>query len=146
MVCLGNICRSPMAEGVLRFHIEHSGKKAIVDSAGTADFHIGEMPDYRAVKTLQSKGIDISGLEARQFKKNDFDEFDFIYVMDTSNLQNVLALARNHQDKNKVSLLLDALHPGMNKSVPDPYYGDISGFEEVYNLIDKASREIINRL
>lgn len=146
MVCLGNICRSPMAEGILRFHIEKSGKKIIVDSAGTADFHTGNSPDQRAVITLKSRGIDISGLEARPFREDDFDKFDLIYAMDTSNLNHIKSLARNESDLKKVTLIMDSIYPGKNKSVPDPYYGDVSDFEKVYDLLNQASEEIIRKL
>ncbi|MEX1187928.1 MAG: low molecular weight protein-tyrosine-phosphatase [Bacteroidia bacterium] len=146
MVCLGNICRSPMAEGIFRRHAEKSGLKAIIDSCGTSDYHVGQPPDYRAVKTLQRHEIDISGLAARRFNVEDFDEFDHIFVMDASNLMNVLALARNDADKQKVSLLLEEVYPGENRSVPDPYFGGIDGFDEVYQLIDDAASSYLKKL
>jgi protein-tyrosine phosphatase len=146
MVCLGNICRSPMAEGIFRNRVELAGKKAIVDSCGTSDYHIGQTPDYRAVKTLQRNGIDISGLAARQFAVDDFDNFDHIFVMDASNLMNVLALARNQADKDKVSLLLEEIYPGENRSVPDPYYGGIDGFKEVFEMLDTAAIKFIEKI
>ena len=139
MVCLGNICRSPMAEGIFRKQIEKSGSRTIVDSCGTSDYHVGEAPDYRAVKTLEKQGIDISGLAARQFIVDDFDRFDHIFAMDVSNLMNIIAKARNESDKAKVSLLLDEIYPGENRSVPDPYFGGIDGFDEVYKMIDEAA-------
>lgn len=146
MVCLGNICRSPMAEGILRAHIEESGIKAIVDSAGTSGYHSGESPDFRAVRTLKKKGIDISGLSARQFTVQDFDDFDYIFAMDSSNLMNILNLARNEEDKSKVHLVMNIADPGKNQSVPDPYYGGMDGFEDVYQMLDKASKEILRKL
>ena len=146
MVCLGNICRSPMAEGVLRARIEQAGKKAIVDSAGTSDYHIGESPDFRAIRTLEKRGIDISGLSARQFTVKDFDDFDFIYAMDASNLMNILSLARSDDDRQKVSLILNESHPGSNRSVPDPYYGGMEGFDEVYTLLNDVSTIILGKL
>ncbi len=146
MVCLGNICRSPMAEGIFRKHVEVMGTRTIVDSCGTSDYHVGEAPDYRAVKTLEKQGIDISGLAARQFIVEDFDRFDHIFAMDVSNLMNILALARNDNDKSKVSLLLDELFPGENRSVPDPYFGGIDGFNEVYQMIDQAAATYLNKL
>lgn len=145
MVCLGNICRSPMAEGVFRNRVEKAGRRIIVDSCGTSDYHVGQVPDYRAVKTLQRQGIDISGLAARQFKVEDFDNFDHIFVMDASNLMNVLALARTQSDKDKVSLLLEQTHPGENRSVPDPYFGGIDGFKEVYQMLDQAAIKFIEK-
>ena len=146
MVCLGNICRSPMAEGILRSHVERAGLKVIVDSAGTSGYHAGSAPDFRAVRTLKKNGIDISGLSARQFTVDDFDNFDFIYVMDTSNLINVLNLARNEEDKKKVILIMNEANPNKNQSVPDPYYGGIEGFEEVYTMLDQASTIILSRI
>ena len=145
MVCLGNICRSPMAEGILRARIEESGLKIIVDSAGTSEYHSGEDPDLRAVRTLQKKGIDISGLSARQFTVKDFEDFDQIYVMDLSNLMNVLSMARNEAEKKKVALIMDEIAPGHNRSVPDPYYGGLEGFEDVYQMLDKAAAKIIDK-
>jgi len=145
MVCLGNICRSPMAEGILRNRIEQMGLKLIVDSAGTADYHVGEAPDFRAIQTLKKNGIDISGLAARQFSQNDFDEFDWIYVMDRSNLGNVLAMTRNEGDRKKVQLIMDSVTPGMGRSVPDPYYGDLHGFDQVFTMLDQAAVSILSR-
>ncbi|MCB0819202.1 MAG: low molecular weight phosphotyrosine protein phosphatase [Bacteroidetes bacterium] len=145
MVCLGNICRSPMAEGIFRKHAEKIGSRTIIDSCGTSDYHVGESPDYRAVKTLERQGIDISGLAARQFMVEDFDRFDHIFAMDVSNLMNVLALARNDSDRSKVSLLLDEIYPGENRSVPDPYFGGIDGFDEVYRMIDRAAESYLEK-
>jgi len=146
MVCLGNICRSPMAEGILRAKLTQAGKRAIVDSAGTADYHVGESPDYRAIKTLLEKKIDISGLAGRQFTVSDFDEFDFIYAMDSSNYNNIVALARNENDKNKVMLIMNMVEPNSNLSVPDPYFGNNDGFEKVYKMLEDASDKIIEKL
>lgn len=146
MVCLGNICRSPMAEGILRSKILAAGKKAIVDSAGTSNYHVGENPDYRAIVTLRNKNIDISGLAGRQFSVSDFDEFDFIYAMDSSNYKNIMALARNESDKAKVDLIMNLVEPGSNRSVPDPYFGEHDGFEQVYKMLDAASDKIIEKL
>ncbi len=146
MVCLGNICRSPMAEGILRARIEEAGKKVIVDSAGTSDYHTGESPDFRAIRTLEKRGIDISGLSARQFTVKDFDDFDFIYAMDASNLMNILSLARNDEDRKKVSLILNISHPDSNRSVPDPYYGGMEGFDEVFKLLNEASILLLSKL
>lgn len=134
-----------MAEGVFRNRVEKAGRRIIVDSCGTSDYHVGQVPDYRAVKTLQRQGIDISGLAARQFKVEDFDNFDHIFVMDASNLMNVLALARTQSDKDKVSLLLEQTHPGENRSVPDPYFGGIDGFKEVYQMLDQAAIKFIEK-
>ncbi len=146
MVCLGNICRSPMAEGILRDKIEKSGKKAIVDSAGTYGYHEGEPPDKRAIHVLSKKGIDISSLTARKFSISDFDLFEKIYVMDVSNLKLVLAMSRTEEDRQKVSLILEEVAPYANRSVPDPFYGNIEGFEEVYELLQEASEIIVKKL
>lgn len=144
MVCLGNICRSPMAEGILRDRA--AGTNIEVDSAGTSAYHIGENPDPRAVMTTRKHGVKIDRLIGRQFSVEDFDSFDRIYVMDQSNLQNVLNLARNEDDKSKVSLLLDEAE-GMPKGmeVPDPYYGGDRGFEDVYQMIDNAAQAIVKK-
>lgn len=146
MVCLGNICRSPMAEGILRSKLLASSKKAVVDSAGTADYHVGEIPDYRAIKTLREKSIDISGLAGRQFVESDFDEFDYIFAMDASNYKNIIALARNDKDRQKVSLIMNMVNPDHNQSVPDPYFGGVDGFEEVFDMLERASEKIIEKL
>jgi protein-tyrosine phosphatase len=134
-----------MAEGILRSRLSEVNAKVIVDSAGTSEFHSGDQPDPRAISTLRKNKIDISGLAARQFTVNDFDEFDLIYVMDSSNLMNVLSLARNEQDKQKVKMLMDEVSPSQNVSVPDPYFGDSDGFVRVYEMIDSASQKIALR-
>jgi protein-tyrosine phosphatase len=147
MVCLGNICRSPLAEGVLRHQLEEAGIKNVrVDSAGTSDYHVGDCPDTRSAQNAKSHGIDISKLRGRQFSVEDFDAFDLIYVMDASNYKNVIALARNESDKAKVDLLLNAKWPGKNIAVPDPYYGGADGFEKVFQLVNEACKEIVNKI
>lgn len=147
MVCLGNICRSPLAEGVLRHKLEQAGIKNVrVDSAGTSDYHIGDPPDARSAKNAKQHGIDISNLCGRQFTVKDFDAFDHIYVMDASNYQNVIALARNDSDRSKVDLLLNAKWPEKNMAVPDPYYGSGDGFEKVFQLVDQACEEIVKKV
>ena len=146
MVCLGNICRSPVAEGVMRHVIQKKNLNALVDSAGTASFHIGEAPDLRSQANARKHNIDISRLRGRQFTAKDFDAFDRIYVMDKSNYKNVVALARNENDKAKVKLLLDVSFPEGKHDVPDPYYGGEQGFEEVFQLILQACQRIGNEL
>lgn len=146
MVCLGNICRSPMAEGILRNHIESHGLGVTVDSAGTANYHVGENPDPRAIKKAAKYGVNIGKLVGRQFTVSDFDNFDRIYVMDTSNFQNVTRLARNEKDKSKVILILEEIFPQQGMSVPDPYYGGDEGFENVYRLLDEASQKICEKI
>lgn len=146
MVCLGNICRSPLAEGLLRKKLEEKGIDATVDSAGTGDYHIGEAPDPRAQDNARKNGLDLTCLKARQFTVSDFDEFDKILVMDRSNLQNVLSLARTYEDRDKVDLILNYASPNENQEVPDPYFGGPDGFQHVYNLLDEACNAIISEI
>jgi len=142
MVCLGNICRSPLAEGIMRKNIEENGLNAQVDSAGTSNYHLGHSPDPRSIESGQKHGIDITNLRGRQFGVEDFDKFDLIYVMDNSNYKNVLSLARGEDDKAKVELLLNVSNPDQFLEVPDPYFGGEQGFENVYHMIDEACAQI----
>ncbi|NPD45662.1 low molecular weight phosphotyrosine protein phosphatase [Lentimicrobium sp. L6] len=142
MVCLGNICRSPMAEGIMRDKISEYDIEAQVDSCGTANYHVGESPDHRAQKTLKQHQSDISMLRGRQFQVNDFDKFDLIFTMDESNYTNIKALARNEQDEEKVEMIMNMAYPNENIPVPDPYYGGINGFEEVYQMLTLACDQI----
>lgn len=144
MVCLGNICRSPLAEGILKSKL--SSDSFIVDSAGTGDYHIGKQPDSRSMAIAKKHGLDISELKGRQFVISDFDAFDVIYVMDASNYYNVLTLARNDKDKAKVKFILNEIHPDQNEPVPDPYYGGNDGFENVYNMLNEACSMIAKNL
>ena len=146
MVCLGNICRSPLAHGLLREKIKINNINASVDSAGTSNYHIGEPPDYRMIMTAKSNSIVIEDLKARQFTIKDFDEFDLIYVMDRKNYDNVIQLAENKGQKEKVKMILNEITQGMNHNVPDPYYGGDNGFEEVFSMLDQATDKIINNL
>jgi len=138
MVCLGNICRSPLAEGVLRKQAQDAGVSVQVDSCGTANYHVGEAPDPRSVKKAREHGIDISSLKGRQFSVLDFDHFDRIFVMDTQNYKDVVAKARTLEDIEKVQLMMSSVYPNEKINVPDPYYGDYDGFEEVYQMLSKA--------
>ena len=145
-VCLGNICRSPMAEGLFESKVNEKGLRHFkIDSAGTSNYHIGESPDRRMTETALNRGIKLSS-RARQFVVQDFDEFDFIYVMDNYNLRDVLDQARNEEDEKKVDMILNKIYPGQNMSVPDPYYGGEEGFENVYQLLDAACDKIIEDL
>lgn len=144
MVCLGNICRSPLAEGILQSKI--NSDTIFVDSAGTAAYHVGNLPDERSIAVAQKYGIDITNQRARKFISKDFDEFDFIYAMDESNYQNILSLARNSEDEKKVHLILNESQPNQNLSVPDPYYGGKDGFENVYQMLDEACTVIASKL
>ena len=141
MVCLGNICRSPLAEGILKSKTTHL--EVTVDSAGTAAYHIGEQPDIRSIEIANKYRIDLTSQRARQFSANDFDEFDKIYAMDKSNYANIISLARTEADKNKVDVILNELHPNSFQSVPDPYYGGNNGFQNVYEILDEACNKIV---
>jgi len=144
MVCLGNICRSPLAHAIMANKL--NAKNYYIDSAGTASYHIGSKPDRRSIEVALNHGIEISHQRARQFMVSDFDEFDFIYVMDRSNLNNILSLSRDDKDSKKVHLFLESNPNILDKNVPDPYYGDISDFENVYNIIDKTCDIIASTL
>jgi len=144
MVCLGNICRSPLAEGILKSKTTHLD--ILVDSAGTAAYHIGERPDVRSIEIANKYDIDLTSQRARQFSVNDFDEFDRIYAMDTSNYSNIISLARNEKDRDKVDLILNEINPRSFQSVPDPYYGGDNGFQNVYEMLDEACDIIVQNL
>lgn len=143
MVCLGNICRSPLAEGILKSKLNPALFE--VDSAGTGHWHVGNSPDPRSIKVAKKHDIDISKQKGRQFSKRDFDDFDIIYVMDTENKKNVLAMAPNEEEKKKVKLILNELFENENVDVPDPYYGEETDFEHVFKLLDEASEIISSR-
>ena len=142
MVCLGNICRSPLAEGILSSKI--SKMKVTVDSAGTAGYHVGSKPDPRAIDIAKKNNIDISTLRARKFERSDFINFDKIYVMDKNNFNDVIGLAENKNEASKVILITDILDS--DSFVPDPYYGDLADFVKVFNLLDKICQKIANKI
>ena len=144
MVCLGNICRSPLAEGILRSKVDAS--RVLIDSAGTGGWHVGHLPDVRSIEVAQAYGIDIRDQRCRRFSTQDFADFDLIYVMDQSNLSNVLDQAQRPEDHEKVKLILDELYPGEMREVPDPYYDRADGFEKVFRMLDEACDVIANRL
>ena len=146
VVCLGNICRSPMAHGLLLDKVNKEKLNWTIDSAGTGGWHAGETPDKRMQVTAKKHGIDLSQLKARQFVVADFNDFDLIYAMDSSNYENIVALAKTEQEKDKVKMILEESHPNMNLSVPDPYYGGEDGFEDVYNLLNDAVTTLVERL
>ncbi len=146
MVCLGNICRSPLADGLMRKKVTDLELPVEVDSAGTGDWHIDEPPDERMRETAKSKGLSIDDLRGRQFTVEDFDRFDRIFVMDLSNRENVLKLARDEKDEAKVELLLNLSYPGEDMEVPDPYFGGGEGFQHVYHLVDDATDQLVNEL
>ncbi|MFH6970724.1 low molecular weight protein-tyrosine-phosphatase [Flavobacterium petrolei] len=144
MVCLGNICRSPLAEGILAAKL--TNEKFKVDSAGTGSWHIGHSPDERSIAVAKKNKISISHQKGRQFSSKDFEEFDYIYVMDSSNYKNVTALAQNQNQVEKVQLILNELFPNENVDVPDPYFGLPNGFEIVYNMLDEVCDVIAKKL
>lgn len=144
MVCLGNICRSPLAEGILKSKVDSS--KVWVDSAGTGGWHVGELPDSRSIEIARRNQINISDQRCRKFKEDDFEEFDLIYVMDKSNRDDVLNLASNKLHKSKVKLILNELSPETDLEVPDPYYGGDRGFQNVFDMLNDACEQIANRI
>ena len=143
MVCLGNICRSPLAEGILQSKVDP--EKIIVDSAGTGGYHIGNLPDGRSIKVAQSHGIDITRQRCRKFTIDDFKNFNIIYVMDHNNYEAIMTLTTNASEIAKVRLLLNEVKLDVNE-VPDPYYGGENGFEHVFHLIDTACDMIAKKL
>ena len=138
MVCLGNICRSPLAEGIMQHLADEQGLDWHVDSAGTGGWHVGEGPDRRSVRTARNHGIDISRQVCRQFRRHDFGAFDLILVMDKYNLSDVLNMAPDEEAAAKVKLLLG------DKEVPDPYYDD-NQFEPVFELIEQGCKKFIKQ-
>ena len=146
MVCLGNICRSPLAEGILQDKLNAKELAIEVDSAGTGGWHVGQEPDSRSIEVARKYGIDISHQKARQFSASDFKLFDIIYAMDGSNLSDIIALAETKENIEKVKLILNEIEPNQDKPVPDPYYGGDDGFENVYKLLDEACEIITNKL
>lgn len=143
MVCLGNICRSPLAEGILKHKAKEAGLNWQVDSAGTERYHIGQPPHHLSQKVAGLNGIDICDQRARQFVKEDFDRYDKIYAMANDVLNEIRRIAKDKFDPSKIDLFLNELHPGKNRSVPDPWYGTEAGYHEVYKLIDEACTAII---
>jgi protein-tyrosine phosphatase len=144
MVCLGNICRSPLAEGVLASKLPKNN--FIVDSAGTGSWHIGHAPDKRSIAVASKNGVDLTNQKGRQFQIADFETFDYIYVMDKSNYNDVIALAKTQAHKNKVQLILNELLPDQNSEVPDPYFGEVDGFDQVYQMLDQVTDLIAAKL
>ncbi len=146
-VCLGNICRSPTAEGVFRKLVEDHGvsDQFEIDSAGTSGYHIGEAPDPRALQAAKQRGYDLSKIRGRQVSISDFDYFDIILAMDHSNLNDLLANATS-ASRDKVKLFLDFAIDVRENEVPDPYYGGVKGFDHVIDLIESASDGLLNHL
>ena len=144
MVCLGNVCRSPLAEGILASKLPKD--KFFVDSAGTGDYHVGKQPDVRSIAVAKKNGIDITKQKALQFSEKDFEDFDYIYAMDHSNQQDILELTNTPSHEKKVNLILNELFPSENVDVPDPYFGVENGFTNVYQLLDEVCEVIANKL
>ena len=143
MVCLGNICRSPLAEGILKSMVDP--ETVLVDSAGTAGYHVGEKPDPRSIQVAHKYGVDISQQRCRKFTADDFHSFDVIYAMDRSNYGNIIALSKTEADRKKVRLLLQE-SSNSHEEVPDPYYGGEDGFEHVFSLVRDACQVIAKNL
>ena len=144
MVCLGNICRSPLAEGILAHKTKQLDIK--VDSAGTAAYHVGELPDKRSIEIASKYNIDLSSQRARQFSRKDFEDFDIIYAMDTNNYAHLISLSENKEEQEKIRLILNEINPSACESVPDPYYGAGDGFQIVYDMLDKACDKIVSSI
>lgn len=144
MVCLGNICRSPLAEGILQQKVQQAGLDWQVDSAGTNGYHVGEAPHRLSQKVALLHGIDISGQRARRFTATDFQQFDHIYAMASDVIDEIKRIGKNHFIPGKVTLLMEELYPGKNRDVPDPWYGPEPGYHEVYDMIDAACNKIID--
>jgi protein-tyrosine phosphatase len=145
MVCLGNICRSPLAEGILREKARAAGLHWEIDSAGTNGYHVGEAPHHLSQKVARARGIDISSQRARKFNADDFQRFDKIYAMAGDVVREMRRIAGRNYDPAKVELLMNELHPGGNEGVPDPYYGSEPGYHEVYGMIDAAADSIVEK-
>jgi len=145
MVCLGNICRSPLAEGLLNKKIVEAGleDEISVASCGTSGYHIGDSPDDRSQANALENGLDISHLRSSQFMVSDFDTYDKIYCMDQSNYNDLKKISPSESHMTKVDLLLNASQPGANRKVPDPYYGGPNGFQTVYDLVEMACESIL---
>ncbi len=144
MVCLGNICRSPLAEGIMKAQIELNNLDWEVDSAGTSSYHEGEKPDRRSVQVAREHGLDITNQRAQQFQAAHLDQYDLIFAMDAQNNRDILSLATTTDQKEKVKLILNMVDPGQNQGVPDPYWDD-NGFEKVYQMLDLACEKIIEK-
>lgn len=141
-VCTGNICRSPLAEGILRDKFKQFHLQGNIDSCGFESFHVGDRPDNRAQSVARNHGLDISNHRSRLFRISDFDHFDKIYVMDSTHYHNVMRYARSESDRQKVDYIMNVLFPGSNVPVRDPWYDDIDAFEKVYAQLDSACESV----
>lgn len=144
MVCLGNICRSPLAEGIMQHKAQTRNLDWKVDSAGTGAWHAGERPDSRSIRTGRNHGIDIARQRARQVRQDDFDHFDLILAMDSNNYEDLHGLAQTDEQRSKIAMIMNFLHPGEDRDVPDPYYHNHL-FEDVYHMLDAACDAVIQQ-
>lgn len=144
MVCLGNICRSPLAEGILKHKSTTRGLNWEIDSAGTGGWHIGEKPDRRSIRIGKKYGIDIANQRARQLQAEDLGAFDLILAMDESNYRNIIRLANTEEQAAKVKMIMEYVYPDQSVSVPDPYWGD-DGFDQVYQMLEAACEKVVAR-
>lgn len=144
MVCLGNICRSPLAEGILKRKVKMNNLDWQVDSAGTGGWHVGALPDSRSIQVARKNGIDSTDQRARKFQTSDLDQFDLIFAMDSSNYQNIVRHSVSDDQKEKVQLIMNMVQPGMNESVPDPYWDD-NGFDQVFHMLEEACDQVIEK-
>ena len=145
LVCLGNICRSPMAEGILRSKIEKAGLDIEVDSAGTANYHVGELPHKNTIKIAAENGLDIRDLKARQFQTRDFEEFYVIFFIDSYYYVDVMRLSKTDLHTSKIQYFLNELNEGTNVNVPDPWFGGYDGFQEVYRMLERTCDKIVEK-
>jgi protein-tyrosine phosphatase len=145
MVCLGNICRSPLAEGILKHKANNAGKAWTVDSAGTNGYHVGEAPHKLSQKVAKLNGIDICSQKARQFTASDFRRYDMIYAMADEVITEMKWIAGKDYDEKKVKLLMNELYPGKDMDVPDPWYGPEPGYHDVYKMIDAACEQVVKK-
>jgi protein-tyrosine phosphatase len=143
MVCLGNICRSPIAHGLLQYKADQLNLGWEVDSAGTSDWHKGELPNIKSIEVMNEHGIDITYQHSRPLERKDLELFDIIYVMDSSNYQNVMAMAIDEEERSKVRLIMNEVNEGMNQAVPDPWSLPKAEYEAVYAMLDEATDKII---
>jgi protein-tyrosine phosphatase len=143
MICLGNICRSPLAEGILKHKLQESGKDWYVDSAGIGGWHSGELPDRRSTAIAKKNGIDITDQRARKFQPSDLDNFDLILAMDENNYEDLIRFAINEKQRKKIDLIMNFSRPNRNDIVPDPYYDN--RFELVFTLLDEACDAIVKK-
>lgn len=142
-VCKGNICRSPLAHGLLDKKVAVAGLPWIIDSAGTGHWHVGKLPDARSIRQGLKYGLDITYQRARQFEIEDFDNFDQIYVMDRLNMKVLQSLSRSVSDMDKVQLIMDIMHPGNEVVVPDPFHNGQENFQKVYEVLDMVTDKIV---